>query len=81
MALAIRLMKIINGKWYWIKAHVKGNWSEAADSGAEIWFRTMAEAGLKKFAWNYSPSTFSRIAANKSLPSKYDAVQLAFFDN
>jgi hypothetical protein len=41
----------------------------------------MAQAGLKKFAWIYSPSTFSRIAANKSLPSEYDVVQLAFFDD
>jgi hypothetical protein len=61
--------------------HVKGNWSEAADWGAEVWFPAMAEAGLKKFAWIYSPSTFSRIAANKSLPSEYDAVQVAFFDS
>lgn len=60
---------------------VKGNWSEAADWGAEVWFPAMAEAGLKKFAWIYSPSTFSRIAANKSLPSEYDAVQVAFFDS
>ncbi|SDF44196.1 PAS domain S-box-containing protein [Mucilaginibacter pineti] len=58
---------------------VKGNWSEASDWGAEVWFPAMAEAGLKKFAWIYSPSTFSRIAANVSLPSKYDAVQVAFF--
>jgi anti-sigma regulatory factor (Ser/Thr protein kinase) len=61
--------------------HVKGNWSEASDWGAEVWFPAMAEAGLKKFAWIYSPSTFSRIAANKSLPSEYDVVQLAFFDD
>jgi PAS domain S-box-containing protein len=58
---------------------VKGNWSEASDWGAEVWFPAMAEAGLKKFAWIYSPSTFSRIAANVSLPSEYDAVQVAFF--
>ncbi|MFB0497205.1 PAS domain S-box-containing protein [Mucilaginibacter sp. OAE612] len=61
--------------------HVKGNWSEASDWGAEYWFPAMAEAGLKRFAWIYSPSTFSRIAANKSLPSEYDAVQVAFFDD
>lgn len=61
--------------------HVKGNWSEASDWGAEVWFPAMAEAGLKKFAWIYSPSTFSRIAADKSLPSEYDVVQLAFFDD
>ncbi|QEM02575.1 hypothetical protein DIU31_003235 [Mucilaginibacter rubeus] len=60
---------------------VKGNWSEASDWGAEVWFPAMAKAGLKKFAWIYSPSTFSRIAAGKSLPSEYDAVQVAFFDD
>lgn len=56
---------------------VKGNWSEAADWGAEVWFPAMAKAGLEKFAWVYSPSTFSRIAANVSLPSAYNPV--AFF--
>lgn len=60
---------------------VKGNWSEASDWGASVWFPAMAEAGLEKFAWIYSPSTFSRIAANKSLPPHYEAVQVAFFDN
>lgn len=59
---------------------VKGNWSEASDWGAEVWFPAMAKAGLKKFAWIYSPSTFSRIAAGKSLPDEYDIVQVAFFD-
>ncbi len=62
-------------------SEVKGNWSEASDWGAEVWFPAMAAAGLKKFAWIYSSSTFSRIAANKSLPSAYDAVQVAFFDD
>ncbi|WP_121810273.1 ATP-binding protein [Mucilaginibacter kameinonensis] len=61
--------------------HVKGNWSEASDWGAEVWFPAMAEAGLNKFAWIYSPSTFSRIAAKKSLPSAYEVVQVAFFDD
>ncbi|MBD1362627.1 PAS domain-containing protein [Mucilaginibacter sp. ZT4R22] len=56
---------------------VKGNWSEASDWGAEVWFPAMTKAGLQKFAWVYSPSTFSRIAANVSLPSTYDPV--AFF--
>ncbi|QEM12456.1 PAS domain-containing protein [Mucilaginibacter rubeus] len=60
---------------------VKGNWSEASDWGAEVWFPAMAKAGLKKFAWIYSPSTFSRIAAGKSLPSEYDTVKVAFFDD
>lgn len=61
--------------------HVKGNWSEASDWGSEVWFPAMADAGLKKFAWIYSPSTFSRIAAGKSLPSDYDVVKVAFFND
>ncbi|MES3016611.1 MAG: ATP-binding protein [Bacteroidota bacterium] len=60
---------------------VKGNWSEASDWGAEIWFPAMARAGLRKFAWIYSPSTFSRIASSKSVPPSYDEVELAFFDD
>jgi two-component system CheB/CheR fusion protein len=80
--IMLDLMKKNNCHWVLNdNTGVKGNWSEAADWGAEYWFPAMAEAGLKKFAWIYSPSTFSRIAANKSLPSEYDAVQVAFFDN
>lgn len=59
---------------------VKGNWSEASDWGSEVWFPAMAKAGLKRFAWIYSPSIFSRIAAGRSLPSDYDNVQVAFFN-
>ncbi|MBL4678668.1 MAG: hypothetical protein JKY70_21100, partial [Mucilaginibacter sp.] len=60
---------------------VKGNWSEASDWGAAFWFPEMAKSGLKKFAWVYSPSTFSRIAADKSLPTNLDGVEIAFFDD
>jgi PAS domain S-box-containing protein len=59
---------------------VKGNWSEASDWGSEVWFPAMAKAGLRKFAWIYSPSAFSRISSNKSVPPAYNDVQLAFFD-
>ncbi|TSD67079.1 PAS domain S-box protein [Inquilinus sp. KBS0705] len=80
--IMLDLMKKNNCHWVLNdNTHVKGNWSEASDWGADVWFPAMAEAGLKKFAWIYSPSTFSRIAANKSLPSEYDAVQVAFFDD
>lgn len=61
--------------------HLKGNWSEAADWSAETWFPAMVQGGLKKLAWIYSPGTFSRIAADKSLPPEYDAVQVTFFDD
>jgi PAS domain S-box-containing protein len=58
---------------------VRGNWSEASDWGASTWFPAMADAGLTKFAWIYSPSTFSRIASDKSVPAIYNEAQIAFF--
>jgi PAS domain S-box-containing protein len=80
--IMLDLMKKNNCNWVLNNnTEVKGNWSEASDWGADYWFPAMAKAGLKKFAWVYSPSTFSRIAANKSLPPEYDAVQVAFFNN
>ncbi|MXV52999.1 PAS domain-containing protein [Pedobacter sp. HMF7647] len=47
--------------------YVIGNWSEAVDWGGEVWFPAMENAGLKYFAWIYSPSTFSRMSAEKSI--------------
>ena len=59
--------------------HVMGNWSEAADWGGEFWFPAMQEAGLKHFAWIYSPSTFSRMAAHKSIDITMGKVTAQFF--
>lgn len=60
---------------------VMGNWSEAADWGTEYWFPAMAEAGLQQFAWIYSASIFSRLAANKSLEQPPGSMEARFFDN
>ncbi len=59
--------------------HVKGNWSEASDWAGKVWFPMMQKAGLKVFAWIYSPSTFSALAAKKSVDVMIGSVQTQFF--
>lgn len=59
---------------------VMGNWSEASDWGATYWFPAMKEAGLQHFAWIYSPSAFSRLAANKSIETE-QASDIKFFQD
>jgi PAS domain S-box-containing protein len=59
--------------------HVLGNWSEAVDWGSEVWFPAMQKAGLKFFAWIYSPSTFSRISAQKSIDVALGNITAQFF--
>lgn len=66
--------KVLNDNTY-----VMGNWSEAADWGGEFWFPAMQDAGLKYFAWIYSPSTFSRMSAHKSIDITLDKVTAQFF--
>lgn len=59
--------------------HVLGNWSEASDWGAEFWFPAMQKAGLQHFAWIYSPSTFSRMAAHKTVDIMLGSITAQFF--
>ncbi|MEP6614957.1 MAG: PAS domain-containing sensor histidine kinase [Ginsengibacter sp.] len=59
--------------------HVLGNWSEAADWGGTVWFPAMQKAGLQFFAWIYSPSTFSKLAAHKSLDIMVGQITTQFF--
>lgn len=59
--------------------NVLGNWSEAADWGGTIWFPEMQKAGLKYFAWIYSQSTFSKMAAHKSLDVMVGNITTQFF--
>jgi hypothetical protein len=54
--------KVINDN-----SNVVGSWSEAVDWGAEVWFPAMMDAGLKHFAWVYSPSVFSRLSTDKTI--------------
>ena len=59
--------------------HVLGNWSEASDWGGTVWFPAMQKAGLQFFAWIYSPSTFSKLAAHKSLDVMVGNITTQFF--
>ncbi|HYF04374.1 MAG TPA: hypothetical protein VEC36_13405, partial [Patescibacteria group bacterium] len=47
--------------------NVTGVWSGASEWVAMDWFPRMRAAGLKKFAWVYSPSYFSRMSTDKTL--------------
>lgn len=59
--------------------NVLGSWSEAADWAGTEWFPMMEKAGLKYFAWIYSPSMFSRLAAKKSVDIAMGSVVTQFF--
>lgn len=59
--------------------HVLGNWSEAADWGGTVWFPAMQQAGLQFFSWIYSPSTFGKLAAHKSLDVMVGNITTQFF--
>lgn len=59
--------------------NVKGNWSEASDWAGKIMFPMLQKAGLKTLAWIYSPSTFSALAAKKSVDVMIGDVQTQFF--
>lgn len=60
-------------------SEVAGNWSEAVDWVNETWFPAMKKAGLKKFAWIFSPSTFARMSAMKTLDGKENNTITNFF--
>jgi hypothetical protein len=47
--------------------HVKGIWTFAAQWVGAEWFPKMKSAGLKKFAWIYSPSKLSQVSTDESL--------------
>jgi hypothetical protein len=47
--------------------HVKGIWIGAAEWAATNWFPRMKQAGMKRFAWVYSPSRFSRVSTDTTL--------------
>lgn len=61
-------------------SRVMGNWSEAADWSAEEWLPAMSAAGVSYFAWIYSPSIFSQLAAEKS-GDIVCGITIQFFNN
>ncbi len=47
---------------------VSGPWQEAAEWTATVWFPSMEKAGLKHFAWVFSPNIFAELSAKKATP-------------
>lgn len=69
-----RVSKVINDN-----SHVLGTWSDASDWVGEIWFPMMEKAGLRQFAWIYSPAAFSQLSAHKAADGAYRTVSTRFF--
>ena len=59
--------------------HVLGNWSEAAEWVGNSWFPMMEKAGLKYFAHVFSSSTFSQLAAQKSIDIMAGIITTQYF--
>jgi two-component sensor histidine kinase len=59
--------------------NVQGTWSEAAEWVGEEWMPMMEKAGLRYFAWIFSPSAFSQLSAKKSIDVMQGNVVTQFF--
>ncbi|WP_207536172.1 ATP-binding protein [Desertivirga arenae] len=59
--------------------NVQGTWSEASEWVGREWFPMMEKAGLRYFAWIFSPSTFSQFSARKTINVKEGEVITEFF--
>lgn len=44
---------------------VRGIFTVVAEWGGQVWFPDMARAGMKKFAWVYSPAMLSQLSVNE----------------
>jgi hypothetical protein len=71
-----RCYKILNDN-----TNVEGIWSGASKWVGQDWFPRMQEAGMDCFAWVYSPSTLSRLSADKSLRYAKEEVCIKMFDS
>jgi hypothetical protein len=56
--------KVINDN-----TNVTGTWQDASDWTAKEWFPSMMKAGLKHFAWIFSPNIFAELSAKKAMPA------------
>lgn len=59
--------------------HVQGSWSEAAEWVGQEFFPMLEQAGVSHIAWIYSPSTFSQMAAQKSVDVAVGNIVTQFF--
>lgn len=69
-----KVSKVINDN-----SHVLGTWSDASDWVGGVWFPMMEKAGLRQFAWIYSPAAFSQLSAQKAADFAYGTVLTRFF--
>jgi PAS domain S-box-containing protein len=60
-------------------SNVRGNWADAVEWVGSVWFPTMEQAGLKYFAHIFSPSTFSQLAAKKSIDIMAGIITTQYF--
>jgi hypothetical protein len=58
------ISKILNDN-----TQVTGPWQEAAEWTATVWFPEMIKAGLRHFAWIFSPNIFAELSAKKAMPA------------
>jgi hypothetical protein len=58
----LKLTKVLNDN-----TNVLGIWTPAAHWVGAVWFPQMKEAGLKHFAWVYSPAHLSQFSTNESI--------------
>ena len=59
-----KVSKVLNDN-----ARVTGPWQEAAEWTSTVWFPDMMKAGLRHFAWIFSPNIFAELSAKKAMPS------------
>lgn len=59
---------------------VHTTWADAAEWGGQVWFPLMADAGLERFAWVYSPNVHSRLSTDLTLQHTARPV-VGTFDN
>jgi len=68
--------KVINDN-----THVSGTWSDASDWAGKTWLPLMEKAGLKYFAWIFSPSAFAQLSARKTVDVMEGSIDIQFFNN
>lgn len=61
--------------------NVSGTWSDASEWAGKVWLPLMEEAGLKYFAWIFSPSAFAQLSARKTVDVMEGQIITQFFNN
>ena len=71
-----RCSKVLNDN-----TRVTSMWSEAAEWGGREWFPAMTAAGLRYFAWVYSPNIYSRLSTDLTLQFTSGNAIVSTFDD